>query len=83
MRDAGLSRQETLGVPGKGNRDAEGTPTNRGKGRRYTQTVVSARGGVKGRGSKGEKQVPRRARDDNGEGGAYWRIADAHSADQG
>jgi len=60
LRDARLSRKKTQGVP-----------INRGKARRYTETVLSARGGVKGRGSKGEKQVPRRARDDNGEGGAY------------
>jgi hypothetical protein len=70
LRDAGLSPQKTRGVPGKGNRDAEGTPHKPGQSRRYSQTVISVRGGE---GSKGEKQVPRRARDDNGEGGAVLR----------
>ena len=65
---AGFSPQETRGVPGKGNRDAEGTPHKPGQSFGATLRRCSAR--AAGRGSKGEKQVPRRARDDNGEGGA-------------
>jgi hypothetical protein len=79
LRDAGLCPQRTRGVPGKGSRDAEGTPHKPEQRPALHSTVVSRGGGLKGRGSKGEKQVPsdrvgicdRRARDDNGEGGAY------------
>jgi len=65
----GSPRKERGQFPVKATGAQKARRTNRGKARRYTQMVLSARGGGE-RGSKGEKQVPRRARDDNGEGGA-------------
>ncbi len=45
MRDAGVSPQGTREFPVKATGTQKARPTNRGKALRYTQAVLSARGG--------------------------------------
>ncbi len=52
----GSPRKKGGEVPVKATGKQKARPTNRGKARRYTQTVVSARGGEDGRDSSGRKR---------------------------